>query len=104
MRITDKSAELQRLETAKIRPAATESKEAAAPTTQIAHADTIQFSAEGHEQTQQKLEGGPGTTEADAPLSAERTAEIRTRILRGAYDSVHIVDQVARRMLERGVI
>ena len=104
MRITDKSAELQRIETAKIRPAATESKEAAAPAAPIARADKIQFSAEGRALAQQKLESAQGAAEADAPLSAERTAEIRTRILQGAYDSVDIVDQVARRMLERGVI
>jgi hypothetical protein len=104
MRITDKSAELQRLEIAKARPASTEGKQAAVPASPVARADKIQFSEEGRALAQQKLDSASGAAEADAPLSAERTAEIRTRILQGAYDSVDIVDQVARRMLERGVI
>lgn len=37
-------------------------------------------------------------------LSPERVGEIRQRILEGAYNSMHVVDEVARRMLERGDI
>ena len=37
-------------------------------------------------------------------LGTGRIAEIRGRILQGAYNSVEIVDQVARKMLERGDI
>ncbi len=43
-------------------------------------------------------------SEARAKLSPERTAEIRTRVLQGAYNSLEVVDQVARRMLESGDI
>jgi hypothetical protein len=37
-------------------------------------------------------------------LTPERIAEIRGKILEGAYNSVEVVDQVARRMLEHGDI
>lgn len=37
-------------------------------------------------------------------LTAERVGEIRQRILEGAYNSLDVVDDVARRMLERGDI
>ena len=37
-------------------------------------------------------------------LSQERIAQIRKRVLEGAYDSVGVVEEVARRMLERGDI
>lgn len=39
-----------------------------------------------------------------AELSSERIGEIRQRILEGAYNSMEVVDEVARRMLERGDI
>jgi anti-sigma28 factor (negative regulator of flagellin synthesis) len=35
-------------------------------------------------------------------LSAERVAELRKRVLEGAYNSTHVVDQVAKRILDRG--
>jgi negative regulator of flagellin synthesis FlgM len=35
-------------------------------------------------------------------LSAERVAELRKRVLEGAYNSANVVDQVAKRILERG--
>ena len=35
-------------------------------------------------------------------LSADRVAELRKRVLEGAYNSTHVVDQVAKRILERG--
>jgi anti-sigma28 factor (negative regulator of flagellin synthesis) len=35
-------------------------------------------------------------------LSAERVAELRKRVLEGAYNTTHVVDQVAKRILERG--
>ena len=40
--------------------------------------------------------------EAAPKLGPERIMEIRFRILKGAYASVEVVDEVARRMLERG--
>jgi anti-sigma28 factor (negative regulator of flagellin synthesis) len=43
--------------------------------------------------------GGPSGSGA---LSAERVAELRKRVLEGAYNSTQVVDQVAKRILERG--
>jgi anti-sigma28 factor (negative regulator of flagellin synthesis) len=37
-------------------------------------------------------------------LSAERISEVRERILSGAYNSLEVVDQVARKMLASGDI
>ena len=42
---------------------------------------------------------GPSGT---GSLSAERVAELRKRVLEGAYNSANVVDQVAKRILERG--
>jgi hypothetical protein len=38
----------------------------------------------------------------DEDLSPERIAEVRKRILDGTYDSLEVLDQVARRILSRG--
>jgi anti-sigma28 factor (negative regulator of flagellin synthesis) len=43
-----------------------------------------------------------GGTSGSSSLSAERVAELRKRVLEGAYNSTHIVDQVAKRILQRG--
>ena len=39
-----------------------------------------------------------------SPLSADRVAQVRQRILAGAYNSTEVVDTVARRILQRGDI
>jgi hypothetical protein len=36
------------------------------------------------------------------PLDSARTARIRSRIMGGAYDSLEVVDAVARRLLDHG--
>ena len=38
----------------------------------------------------------------EATFDPERVAELRTRVMTGAYNTLDIVDQVARRMLTRG--
>ena len=43
-----------------------------------------------------------GGTSGSSSLSAERVAELRKRVLEGAYNSTHVVDQVAKRILRRG--
>ena len=48
-----------------------------------------------------KLEAAAGSGSA-AELDPERAAEIRRRVLEGAYDSLDVVDTIARRILERG--
>lgn len=39
---------------------------------------------------------------AEASLSPERLAELRQRVLDGAYNSLEVVDEVARRILANG--
>lgn len=39
---------------------------------------------------------------ASRGMSAERLAELRQRVMSGAYNSLEVVDQVARRMLDAG--
>ena len=43
-----------------------------------------------------------GTSAAGGPLTPERTAELRKKVLEGAYNSLNVVDHVAKRMIERG--
>jgi len=42
-----------------------------------------------------------GTTDA-APLDPARASRIRDRVLSGAYDTLEVVDAVARRLLDTG--
>ena len=39
---------------------------------------------------------------AGGPLTPERTAELRKKVLEGAYNSLNVVDHVAKRIIERG--
>jgi negative regulator of flagellin synthesis FlgM len=55
-----------------------------------ARSDSVQISSAGRHMA------------ASAALDPERTAELRTKVLAGAYNQLDIVDQVARRMLTRG--
>ena len=55
-----------------------------------ARSDSVQISSAGRSMA------------ASAALDPERTAELRTKVLAGAYNQLDIVDQVARRMLSRG--
>jgi anti-sigma28 factor (negative regulator of flagellin synthesis) len=56
-------------------------------------ADSVQISDAGR-----TLSG----SSASSPMSAERVAELRKRVLEGAYNSTQVVDKVAKRILERG--
>ena len=77
-----------------------------APAQQVApvsrSADRVEISDAGRALAARETDSldAKGRTE----LSAERVSEIRQRILEGAYNSVQVVDEVARRMLERGDI
>jgi anti-sigma28 factor (negative regulator of flagellin synthesis) len=42
------------------------------------------------------------TGETNGTLSNERVAELRRRVLEGAYNTTHVVNQVAKRILDRG--
>ena len=63
--------------------------------TSAGRSDSVQFSDAGRALA-------TGGASASGSLSAERVAELRKRVLEGAYNSTHIVDQVAKRILERG--
>lgn len=68
-----------------------------------ARSDSVQISDAGKALAAQQAEAA-GPAASKGSLSAERIAEIRQRILDGAYNSVEVVDQVARRMLDSGDI
>ncbi len=55
--------------------------------------DTVQISDAGRSLA--------GKLEQDS-LNPERVAELRTKVLTGAYNTLDVVDQVARRILTRG--
>ena len=57
--------------------------------------DSVSFSSAGR-----ALAGRVASV--DAAFDPERVAELRTRVMTGAYNTLDIVDQVARRMLTRG--
>lgn len=65
----------------------------AAPST--GRSDSVQISDAGRA----LATGAPSSA---GSLSAERVAELRKRVLEGAYNSANVVDQVAKRILERG--
>lgn len=48
------------------------------------------------------LAGSEGGARASSSLSADRVSELRQKVLEGAYDSVQVVDQVAKRVLSSG--
>ena len=43
-----------------------------------------------------------GTSATGGSLTPERTADIRKKVLEGAYNSLNVVDHVAKRIVERG--
>lgn len=59
-------------------------------------ADSVNFSSAG------RALAGRAAASIDATFDPERVAELRTRVMTGAYNTLDIVDQVARRILTRG--
>lgn len=76
-------------------------KQGAQPVAPAQRSDRVQISDAGRALAAQQVDGAE---QPRAELSPERVAEIRQRILGGAYNSVEVVEEVARRMLERGDI
>ena len=68
------------------------------PASPVQRGDKVQISDAGRALAAQAANPARGE------LTAERVSEVRERILSGAYDSLEIVDQVARRMLASGDI
>jgi anti-sigma28 factor (negative regulator of flagellin synthesis) len=62
------------------------------PATKPVKSDSVQISDMGRRLN---------TEQANA-LNPERVAELRTKVLTGAYNTLDVVDQVARRILTRG--
>ncbi len=58
--------------------------------------DSVQISDAG------RSLAGRASTDHKTSLDPERVAELRTKVLTGAYNTLDVVDQVARRILTRG--
>jgi negative regulator of flagellin synthesis FlgM len=79
------------------------SKEGAAqPASAVERSDKVQISDAGRRLAAQAGEASAAT--ASPELTPERIAEFRQKILSGAYNSVEVVEQVARKMLASGDI
>ena len=106
MRITGTGADFIRPDkTREILRAADESaakKAPSQPAAQVERSDKVEIS-----EAARHLAASGGLREASAArgeLTPERVAEIREKILKGAYNSIEVVDQVARKMLASGDI
>ena len=102
MRINRSGIEAQQAELSRLREQgrpAPAGGEPAQPVTGPARVDRVEISDAGRAMAAQGPESGES---ARAELTPERLAELRHRVLSGAYDSLAVVDQVARRMLQRG--
>ena len=102
MRIDSKNSPLQQAELAsRAREAVPASPAASAPTAALSpspRVDRVEISDAGRALAAQR----GGEAEGSGAMSAERLAELRQRVLGGAYNSLDVVDQVARRMLQSG--
>ena len=95
MKIQNPGVEFPRPATPRTGAESAATPEAAAVATAASpRADRVQISEEGRSLA--------SISEAQAPLSDQRVAELRSRILAGAYDSLSVVDTVARRLLDSG--
>ena len=74
---------------------------AAQPPAAVDRSDRVQISDAGRALAAQVT---TPVKSADEALTPEHVAEIRHRVLSGAYNSLDVVDQVARRMLATGDI
>lgn len=68
------------------------------PLTGLKKSDSVSISDAGR-----SLAGRLDAQQADA-FDPERVAQLRTKVLNGAYNTLDVVDQVARRILSRGDI
>ena len=105
MRIENSGIDVRRAELAKaVQPQADSGKKQEQATqasgSPASRSDRVQISDAGRALAAQAASDVPQSE----GLSPERVDQIRQRILKGAYNSTEVVDQVARRMLERGDI
>ncbi len=79
-----------------VAPTNTQGQAAPTPVAPVSKADSVQLSESGKSMAR-KLDGEYRDT-----LDPERTAALRRKVLEGAYNTLDVVDQVARRILQRG--
>ncbi len=79
-----------------VAPTNNQGQAAATPVAPAPRTDSVQLSESGKSMAR-KLD-----TEYRETLDPERTAELRRKVLEGAYNTLDVVDQVARRILQRG--
>lgn len=60
-----------------------------------AKSDSVQFSDAGRSMARAEKDN-------QAQFDPQRVAELRTKVLTGAYNTLDVVDQVARRIIARG--
>jgi anti-sigma28 factor (negative regulator of flagellin synthesis) len=99
MKINPNASELLRSEqtrAARQAESATPRPEQAPARSSTPRSDSVQISDAGRALAS-RTDGAEG-----AELSAERVAELRRRVLEGAYNSVQLAGEVAQRMLQRG--
>jgi len=71
-------------------------QDSASTTTNPKKSDSVQISSAGRSLSD-RVE-----REQQVDLAPERVAELRNKVLMGAYNTLDVVDQVARRILTRG--
>ena len=106
MKINTTGLEHLRTDRSKVAQRGTENgsaKAAAQPATPVARPDSVQISDAGRALAAQAASATQASS-VRGELSAERISEIRQKILDGAYNSLDVVDEVARRMLASGDI
>jgi negative regulator of flagellin synthesis FlgM len=107
MRITSTGADFIRPDqTREIQRNADESlakKAASQPAAKVERSDKVEISDVAR-QLAASTRGVDGASAPRAELTPERVAAIREKILKGAYNSIDVVDQVARKMLASGDI
>lgn len=79
-----------------VAPPAPQGQPAATPVAPVQRTDSVQLSESGKSMARQLA------AESRDTLDPERTAELRRKVLEGAYNTLDVVDQVARRILQRG--
>ena len=67
-----------------------------APVSPVSRTDSVEISSSGR-----SLAGRIEAEQRDT-LDPERLAELRRKVYEGAYNTLDVVDQVARRILQRG--
>jgi negative regulator of flagellin synthesis FlgM len=103
MRISNSGADFIRSEQAREIQRSTPdgvARQATQPVAPVTRNDKVEISDEAR----RLARGADAATAPNGSLSPEKIAEFRQKILGGAYDSLEVVDQVARKMLASGDI